>query len=119
MLSKIPRNDSPEFFTRERCFIKEILNDPASGALSIARCRVAPGVTTELHSLLKTAETYLIEAGTGRMDDAQSPAFTVCAGDSVTIPPNHPQRIQNTGKDDLIFLVICTPRFEPACYTPQ
>lgn len=119
MLTKIPRNMGAEFFTRERCHIKEILNDPNSGNLSIARCHVEPGVTTELHSLLNTAETYLIETGIGRMDDSQNPGFDVTAGDCVSIPANYPQRITNTGDTDLIFLVICSPRFEPACYTPR
>jgi hypothetical protein len=26
------------------------------------------------------------------------------------------QRISNLGDDDLLFLAICTPRFEPGCY---
>ncbi|HHC30096.1 MAG TPA: cupin domain-containing protein [Rhodobacterales bacterium] len=118
MLQKIPRNDSAEFFTRERCYIKELLNDAASPGLSIARCRVTPGVTTELHALAGTAETYLIERGNGQMDDGESPGFAVGPGDSVVIAPDHPQRICNTGTGDLVFLVICTPRFEPPCYQP-
>lgn len=118
MLTKIPRNDSVEFFTRERCHIKEVLNDPNSPGLSIARCRVEPGVTTELHALTDTAETYLIEAGTGVMDDGTAPGFPVGPGDAMSIPPGHPQRIRNTGAEDLIFLVLCTPRFEVPCYTP-
>ncbi len=118
MLRKIPANGDPEFFTRERCHIKEVLNDPASPGLSLARCRVAPGVTTELHALAGTAETYLIERGTGVMDDGAQAPLAVGPGDCVTIAPDHPQRIRNTGSEDLVFLVICTPRFEPACYTP-
>jgi len=118
MLRKIPTNTSAEFFTRERCHIKEVLNNPASPGLSIARCRVAPGVTTELHALAGTAETYLIESGSGDMDDGKSAGFAVDPGDSVTIPPGQSQRIRNTGQDDLIFLVMCHPRFQPVCYQP-
>ncbi len=118
MLTRIGRNNSAAFFTRERCHIDEILNDSASPDLSIARCRVERGVTTELHCLMGTAETYLIEKGTGEMDDGTAPAFPVKAGDCVAIAPDHPQRIRNTGPDDLIFLVICRPRFEPSCYRP-
>lgn len=119
MLTKIPQNPAPEFFTRERCHIKEILNDPRHNGLSIARCRVEPGVTTELHRLLGTAETYLIEQGTGRMDDAQNAPLPVGPGDCIAIPPGHAQRITNTGDQDLLFLVICTPRFTPECYEPK
>ncbi len=116
MLTKIPRNDSAEFFTRERCHIKEVLNDPASPGLSIARCRVEPGVVTELHALEGTSETYLIEVGSGKMDDGTNEAFELGPGDVVTIPPGHKQRIRNTGREDLVFMVYCTPRFQPACY---
>ena len=119
MLKLIPSNRSDEFYTSERCHITEVLNDPASPGLSIARCRVEPGITTQLHSLKGTAETYLIETGEGTMDDGTGPAFNVRPGDSISIGPDHPQRIKNTGPDDLVFLVICTPRFVPSCYTVE
>ena len=118
MLGKIAANTSAEFFTRERCHIKEVLNDPSSPGLSIARCRVEPGVTTELHALAGTSETYLIETGNGVMDDGVGPGFAVGPGDAVSIPADHPQRIRNTGKVELVFLVLCAPRFEPSCYQP-
>jgi len=35
---------------------------------------------------------------------------------SVIIPADVTQRITNTGKTDLVFLSICTPRFEKECY---
>ena len=31
-------------------------------------------------------------------------------------PPETRQRITNTGDIDLIFLAVCTPRFNRACY---
>ncbi len=37
-------------------------------------------------------------------------------GDSVTIPVGTAQRIANVGTGDLVFLVLCTPRFVPECY---
>ena len=40
-----------EFYTEERCYITELHNNVDS---SIARARVKPGVTTELHSLRET-----------------------------------------------------------------
>ncbi len=116
MLTLIAKNNSAEFATRERCTIKEILNDAKSPGLSIARCTVLPGVTTELHALNGTAETYLIEKGCGLMDDGECVPFAVEAGDCIAIAPGHKQRIKNTTDDKLIFLVICTPRFKPACY---
>ena len=46
-----------EFWTSERCFILEILNDPAHPKSSLAVARVPPGVTTQLHRLNATEET--------------------------------------------------------------
>ncbi|MEX0915760.1 MAG: cupin domain-containing protein, partial [Wenzhouxiangellaceae bacterium] len=41
----------------------------------------------------------------------------VMPGDVVIIAPGQPQRISNTGAADLVFLAICTPRFQPANYS--
>lgn len=117
-LTRIKASQGAEFFTRERCFITEILNHADSPDLSLARCRVLPGVTTELHQLNATHEVYVIEQGQGLMDDGSAAPLAMSAGDSATIAPGHPQRIRNTGTGDLVFMVICTPRFVPACYCP-
>jgi mannose-6-phosphate isomerase-like protein (cupin superfamily) len=109
-------NPSTEFETAERCFITELLNDENDPTVSIARARVEPGVTTAWHQLTGTAERYLILSGQGCVDvDGLTPA-DVTAYDVVSIPPDTPQRITNTGEEDLIFLAICTPRFTPECY---
>ncbi len=118
MLRHHKRDENGEFYTRERCFITEVLNCSDSADLSIARCRVEVGVTTELHSLKDIVETYYIEKGEGMMDDGQSTPFKVGAGDCVTIPENQAQRIQNSGQEDLVFMVVCRPRFTPEKYQP-
>ncbi len=112
------QNETHEIYTRERCFISEVLNSDDSPDLSIARCRVEVGVITELHSLTGITETYLIDAGEGVMDDGINPAIKVGVGDSITIPAGHPQRIKNIGERDLQITVTCRPRFTPACYVP-
>ncbi len=116
MMKHINRSDTEEFSTNERCHILELLNDDASPQLSLARCRVARGITTQLHALDKTDEIYHIEEGSGIMDDGEGNLIEVKTGDSIQIPENHPQRIRNTGQSDLVFLVICKPRFQPECY---
>lgn len=113
----IPARKPNEFATRERCFITEILNDAAEPRLSVARCRVAPGVTTELHSL-DVDEWYLVEAGSGAMEVGGKPEFSVQPGDTVVIAREVSQRIRNTGDTDLVFRCICTPRFTPDTYRP-
>lgn len=104
-----------EFWTGERCFITELINDPSLADVSLARARVEPGVTTELHALT-VRELYIIELGTGLFDDGRSEPVEAGPGTCIEIPPNAPQRITNTGDTDLVFLCLCTPRFDPAGY---
>ena len=105
-----------EIWTRERCFIAELLNDPALPEVSVARCRVEPGVTTELHAL-NVLEWYCIEQGEGLMRVGSGEPYAVIAGDSVRIPADCEQQITNTGDVDLLFLCVCVPRFTTDCYS--
>lgn len=106
----------PEAWTSERCFITELVNEDAWPGFSLARCRVEPGVTTQLHAL-SVLEFYVVERGRGRMRVGDEPPFDIGAGDTVTIPKQAPQSVANTGDEDLVFLCLCTPRFLPDCYT--
>ena len=105
-----------EFYTSEGCFMTELSNTPDDAAVSIARARVLPGVTTRWHRVKGTAERYLIVEGTGRVDVENAPSRDVAAGDVVFIPPSWRQRISNTGAGNLVFLAICTPRFTAEAY---
>ncbi|HET6629181.1 MAG TPA: cupin domain-containing protein [Woeseiaceae bacterium] len=104
-----------EFYTGERVWVTELLNDPAAPAVSLARCRVSPGVTTQRHRL-SVAEWYVIESGSGAMEVGAEAAFPVGAGDVVAIPQGVSQRITNTGETDLVLQCVCLPRFTPECY---
>jgi mannose-6-phosphate isomerase-like protein (cupin superfamily) len=103
---------SDEYYTDERCHILELLNSVDFPAASIARARVEPGITTKQHRVAATTERYVIMAGSGTavVDGAQN--REVGPGDEVVIPPGVTQSIINTGDCDLVFLCICTPRFE-------
>jgi len=105
-----------EVWTSERCYIAELLNHEQSPEVSIARTRVEPGVTTQLHSLSVT-ECYVIESGTGLMTVGKKTPSRVASGDLVIIPKTVAQKIQNDGDCDLYFLCVCTPRFSQECYT--
>lgn len=105
-----------EFYTPERCFINELSNIAADPDASIARARVPPGVTTRWHCLKGTTERYVLLSGSGRVEVGNLPAQDVSAGDVILIPPGCRQRITNTGDEDLLFLVVCTPRFRPDNY---
>jgi mannose-6-phosphate isomerase-like protein (cupin superfamily) len=107
---------SKEYFTPEQCYILEISNSTDDEAASIARARVAPGVTTRWHRVRDTAERYVILEGRGRVEVGELPAQEVKPGDVVLIPPSARQRIANTGQEALVFLAICTPRFRNEAY---
>ena len=105
-----------EIWTSERCYIQELLNDPELPDVSVARTRVEPDVTTELHSL-DILEVYVIERGQGLMRVGDAAPWPVGPGDTVAIPAHEPQQITNCGDSDLLFHCVCVPRFTPASYT--
>lgn len=104
-----------EYLIPEGCYINELSNGADDPDVSIARARVEAGVTTRWHRLRGITERYVILEGEGlvEVDDL---AETVSSGDVVVIPPLARQRITGTGPGDLIFLAICSPRFEPSAY---
>lgn len=112
----IKPNLNDEFYTDEKCYILESSNSSDDEALSLARARVLPGVTTCWHRLKQSAERYYILSGTGCVEVGELQPEDVTAGDVVIIPPMCKQRISNTGEVDLVFLAICTPRFSVEDY---
>ncbi|WP_232362497.1 cupin domain-containing protein [Desulfogranum mediterraneum] len=105
-----------EYYFREGCYISELHNQPGDQACSVARARVTAGTTTRRHRLSGITERYLILEGSGLVELGSSPPRPVRAGDSVLIPAGVSQRITNNGQGDLLFLAVCTPRFQEACY---
>jgi len=101
-----------EYSTDEHCLILELLNSQDDRHVSVARARVEPGVTTKRHCVIDTEERYVILQGAGRMLIDEAPARRVGPGDTVRIAAGVGQSIANTGDSDLVFLCICTPRFE-------
>ena len=109
------KNPLKEFWTEERCYITELLNDPQSPNISIALARVEIDTTTQLHSLRGVQETYVIKKGLGllEIDDEK---ISVKENDTILIEANRSQRITNVGNCDLEFYCICIPRFYSDCY---
>lgn len=111
-----PFKSEDEFYTDERCYITELSNSADDEAVSIARARVEPGVTTRWHRLHNVVERYYIISGVGLVEISDLPPREVQLGDTIIIPALCRQRICNTGDKDLIFLAICTPRFTNQAY---
>jgi mannose-6-phosphate isomerase-like protein (cupin superfamily) len=106
-----------ETLTPERCFITELWNHADDTAASVAQARVEPGVLTQRHRL-DVDERYVITKGCGRVQLEGLDPQIVVAGDVVLIPAHCAQQIENIGREDLVFLCVCTPRFELSCYHP-
>ena len=105
-----------EVLNAERCWITESWNEFRDPAVSIARARVEPGVTTQRHRLKGISERYLIAVGHGLVKVGDLPATPVSPGDVVFIPEGAAQNITNDGDVDLVFYCICVPRFHPDAY---
>ncbi|MFT4998939.1 MAG: mannose-6-phosphate isomerase-like protein (cupin superfamily) [Chitinophagales bacterium] len=108
---------SKEYYFHEGCFITEYSNGVDDQQCSIARARVEAGKVTKWHSLEDTTERYVIVTGTGLVDVGDDTSEQVASGDVVIIPAGVRQRIANNGNEDLVFLAICTPRFQAENYT--
>lgn len=119
MLRYFTADLTTEFPIRERCSIVELLAAPDLPDVSIARCRVEPGVETELHSLADTQEIYVVLSGSGIMGDGRADGCRIKPLDCVLIPPDYPQKVHNDGAEDLIFLAICDKKFVPETYIPN
>lgn len=109
-------NPNAEFLFAEGCYILELYNIPDDPDASIARARVTPGMATRLHRLCGITERFTILEGSGLVEIDGLPAQPVGPGDVVMISHASPQKITNTGETDLIFLVVCTPRFVLEAY---
>ena len=105
-----------EYYTQERCWITELSNSQDDEALSIARARVELGVVTRWHKLAGTTERYVMLQGEGLVEVGEQEPRVVGPGDVVVIAADSPQRIANIGEGELVFLAICSPRFQQVNY---
>ena len=100
-----------EYYFKEGCFIEEWHNNDHDPHCSVARVRVEPFQTTKLHALKNTVERYVILEGDANVT-VGGKSWQVGLGDVVVIDADQAQKIENILEKDLIFLAICTPRFE-------
>jgi mannose-6-phosphate isomerase-like protein (cupin superfamily) len=108
-------DEAEEYFFEEGCWILELSNHEHDPELSVARARVPPRGQTEPHYLTGVTERYLILEGSAEVT-VGTDTVTVGAGDVVQIPAGATQSIRNLTDADLVFLALCTPRFERECY---
>lgn len=103
-----------EFIAGDKCFIREMFN-PLKEKLdlnySLAYARVKGGEKTQKHRL-SASEVYYIISGRGFMHINDETA-EVKQNDTVYIPPHALQWIENPEKEDLEFLCIVEPAWQP------
>ena len=106
--------DCSEFTAGDNSRLREIFN-PSKEDLkvrySIAWAQVTCGEKTLPHKLT-SAEVYYILKGTGKMH-INNEEMSVGVDDTVYIPPDSLQYIENTGEGALEFLCIVDPAWEP------
>ena len=110
-LANLPK----EYFFKEGCFIQEWHNSSDDEAFSVARVRVEALAQTRLHALTDTSERYIILSGQGEVS-VDGVLRVVSEGDVVVILAGQSQKIRNLSTQDLIFLAVCSPRFQEHNY---
>ena len=103
-------DDCQEFTAGDGCALREFLHPDKQDVdlrYSLAHARVKAQTKTAPHKLT-TSEVYYILKGAGVMhiDDETS---SVGPGDTIYIPPNSVQFIENDGETDLEFVCIVDP----------
>ena len=106
--------DFTEFTAGDNSLLREILNpkkEDISIHYSLAWAHVKPDEKTRVHEL-KVSEVYFILKGKGTMH-INNEEKNIGKGDTVYIPPNAAQFIENTGEENLEFLCIVDPAWTP------
>ncbi len=106
-----------EFVALDDTRIREFLNPKheeigPSITYSLAHASISPGKSSLPHRFFEASEVYYILKGKGIMHIDDETA-EVEAGDSIYIPPRAVQFIENIGKEDLDFLCIVDPAWQP------
>ena len=107
---------SAEYYFEEGCRIIETSNSADDEDVSIAHARIEKGQRTKWHSLNNTTERYVILPGCGAVEAETAKPCDITTSDVVIVPASTRQRIKNTGENDLLFLAICSPRFQKKNY---
>lgn len=103
------------FVAGDGSLLREILHPgkkPVDIRFSLAHATVRPDEKTVRH-VLECAEVYYILSGRGLMH-VDNETEGIGKDDTIYIPPGHSQFIENTAQEDLEFLCIVDPAWQPA-----
>ena len=106
----------PRFRASDGCNLAEVIhpqNDATAPGLSLARASLGPQQSTSPH-LLDFVEIYYVISGHGLMHLNGRPV-EVGPDACVYVPPHTKQWLENTDPvQDIVFLCICHPAYDPA-----
>jgi len=106
-------SDSPQFVTKDRSKIREIMapRNSVIARQSLAEAVVPVGSATDEHYHKNSEEIYFVLSGVGeiRVNGESAP---VRVGDAIALPPGSVHKIRNRGDSDLVFLCLCVPPYE-------
>jgi len=106
--------DCTEFLAGDNSLLRELLNptkDTIQTRYSLAWAQVKPGEKTLVHKL-EASEVYYIIKGSGIIH-TNNEERKVNKNDTIYIPPNSIQFIENNGEENLEFLCIVDPAWTP------
>ena len=85
----------------------------------VAICRIPSGkILCPYHSHGAQWEYYQIISGKGIMRDKDGD-HKIGSGDSVIFSPGEAHQIRNTGRDDLVYMVVADNPLSDSCYYPD
>jgi mannose-6-phosphate isomerase-like protein (cupin superfamily) len=106
-------NDCPQFITKDRSKIREIMA-PRNSIIprqSLAEAVVPVGGATDEHYHKNSEEIYFVLSGVGEIR-VNGESASVRVGDAIALPPKAVHKIWNRGDSDLVFLCVCVPPYE-------
>src|SRR5687768_3605089 len=95
--------------------LREVLHPDHDGiplGYSLAHAVIKPGRRSIRHHLEGATEVYYLLSGRGLMHIGEEQR-EVRAGDALLIPAGAVQFLENTGEEDLAFLAIVEPAWQP------
>lgn len=109
-------NDLSPITTPHGELIRELIGRTATeGSVprhSVAHIVLPPGKSSLRHYHPEAEESYYILSGRARVLIGEE-EVELTAGTAVLIPAPQPHKITNIGSEDLAFLAICVPAWEP------
>ncbi len=99
-----------EILAGDETILRELLHpsrDPAAIRYSLAHAKLARGTASKPHRL-KTSEVYYFISGRGLMH-VNGETTSVAEEQALYVPPGAVQHLENTGRDELVFLCIVDP----------